>query len=165
MTRIDEWRRSCSALRGDHAEEGRRITMDLRTKYDQAIQVAKSLRMDGSAVEKDGKLHFHGTVKSEDEKNQIWTALKTVPDYQTEVMADIKVAPQAAAAGAGAGAGAQATAAAARTYTVQAGDTLSGIAKQHLGDASKYTKIFEANRDVLSDPDRIKPGQVLKIPT
>jgi nucleoid-associated protein YgaU len=142
--------------------------MDLRTKYDQAIQVAKSLRMDGSAVEKDGKLHFHGTVKSEDEKNQIWNALKTVPDYQREVMADIKVVPQAAAtaaAGAGAGAGAQATGASAgQTYTVQAGDTLSGIAKQHLGDASKYTKIFEANRDVLSDPDKIKPGQVLKIP-
>jgi nucleoid-associated protein YgaU len=142
--------------------------MDLRTKYDQAIQVAKTLRMDGSAVEKDGKLHFSGTVKSEDEKNQIWNALKTVPDYQRDVVADIKVAPQAAAAaaGAGAGAGAQATGAAAgRTYTVQAGDTLSGIAKEHLGDASKYTKIFEANRDVLSDPDRIKPGQVLKIPS
>jgi nucleoid-associated protein YgaU len=141
--------------------------MDLRTKYDQAIQVAKSLRMDGSAVEKEGKLHFNGTVKSEDEKNQIWNALKTVPDYQREVVADIKVVPQAAAAaGAGAGAGAQATGApAGRTYTVQAGDTLSGIAKQHLGDASKYTKIFEANRDVLSDPDKIKPGQVLKIPS
>jgi nucleoid-associated protein YgaU len=142
--------------------------MDLRTKYDQAIQVAKTLRMDGSAVEKDGKLHFSGTVKSEDEKNQIWNALKTVPDYQRDVVADIKVAPQAAAAaaGAGAGAGAQATGGAAgRTYTVQAGDTLSGIAKEHLGDASKYTKIFEANRDVLSDPDRIKPGQVLKIPS
>ena len=141
--------------------------MDLRTKYDQAIQVAKSLRMDGSAVEKEGKLHFHGTVKSEDEKNQIWNALKAVPDYQREVMADIKVVPQAAAAAA-APAPARALrpgAAAGRTYTVQAGDTLSGIAKQHLGDASKYTKIFEANRDVLSDPDKIKPGQVLKIPS
>lgn len=142
--------------------------MDLRTKYDQAIQVAKSLRMDGSAVEKDGKLHFNGTVKSDDEKNQIWNALKAVPDYQRDVLADIKVVPQAAApaaAAAGAGAGAQAGAAAGRTYTVKSGDTLSGIAKEHLGDASKYTKIFEANRDVLSDPDKIKPGQVLKIPS
>jgi nucleoid-associated protein YgaU len=143
--------------------------MDLRTKYDQAIQVAKSLRMDGAAVEKDGKLHFNGTVKSEDEKNQIWNALKAVPDYQRDVLADIKVVPQAAAtatAAAGAGAGAQGGGAAAgQTYTVKAGDTLSGIAKQHLGDASKYTKIFEANRDVLSDPDKIKPGQVLKIPS
>jgi nucleoid-associated protein YgaU len=143
--------------------------MDLRTKYDQAIQVAKSVRMDGSAVEKDGKLHFNGTVKSEDEKNQIWNALKAVPDYQHDVLADIKVVPQATAAAtasAGAGAGAQGGGAAAgQTYTVKAGDTLSGIAKQHLGDASKYTKIFEANRDVLSDPDKIKPGQVLKIPS
>jgi nucleoid-associated protein YgaU len=143
--------------------------MDLRSKYDQAIQVAKSLRMDGAAVEKDGKLHFNGTVKSEDEKNQIWNALKAVPDYQREVQADIKVVPQAAAAtaaAAGAGAGAQTTTGGGGgSYTVKAGDTLSGIAKQHLGDASKYTQIFEANRDVLSDPDKIKPGQVLKIPS
>src|SRR5262245_37444673 len=122
MTRIDEWRRSCSALPGDCAE-GRRLSMELRTKYDQAIQVAKSLSTDGSAVEKDGKLHFNGTVKSDDEKNQIWNALKTVPDYQRDVLADIKVAPQAAAAGAGAAAAApaQATAGAAagRTYTVK----------------------------------------------
>lgn len=139
--------------------------MDLRTKYNQAIQVAKSLRMDGSAVEKDGKLHFNGTVKSEDEKNQIWNALKTVPEYQTDIVADIRVVPQATAtAAAGAGAGGQTLAGVSRTYTVKPGDTLSAIAKEHLGDANKYQKIFEANRDVLSDPDRIKPGQVLKIP-
>ena len=138
MTRIDEWRRSCSALPAIMPKVGG-YRWICAPAYDQAIQVAKSLRMDGSAVEKDGKLHFHGTVKSEDEKNQIWNALKAVPDYQREVMADIKVVPQAAAAaGAGAGGGAQATGAAAgRTYTVQAGDTLSGIAKQHLGDAGK----------------------------
>jgi nucleoid-associated protein YgaU len=135
--------------------------MDLRTKYNHAIQTAKSLRMEGSADEKDGKLYFHGVVKSEDEKNQIWNALKTVPDWQTDIVGDIKVAPQAAAMGAGAGTGA---ASAGSTYTVQAGDTLSGIAKHLLGDASKYNKIFEANRDVLTDPDKIKPGQVLKIP-
>jgi nucleoid-associated protein YgaU len=51
-----------------------------------------------------------------------------------------------------------------RTYTVKSGDTLSKIAKAHLGDASKYTVLFEANREVLKDPDKIFPGQVLKIP-
>ncbi len=51
------------------------------------------------------------------------------------------------------------------TYTVQSGDTLSKIAKQHLGDANAYMKIFDANKDQLSDPDKIKPGQVLKIPS
>ena len=52
----------------------------------------------------------------------------------------------------------------ARTYTVKAGDTLSRISQQFYGNANQYNKIFEANRDQLSDPDKIKPGQELKIP-
>lgn len=51
-----------------------------------------------------------------------------------------------------------------QTYTVAKGDTLSHIAKQFYGSANKWNAIFEANRDQLDDPDRIKPGQVLKIP-
>ena len=51
-----------------------------------------------------------------------------------------------------------------QTYTVQAGDTLWNIAKAHYGEGSKYMDIFEANRDLLSDPDRIQPGQELKLP-
>ncbi len=50
------------------------------------------------------------------------------------------------------------------TYTVQKGDSLSKIAKHHLGDANAWKKIFEANRDVLDDPDKIFPGQTLKLP-
>jgi len=49
-------------------------------------------------------------------------------------------------------------------YTVQSGDSLSKIAKQQYGDAMKYPVIFEANRPMLKDPDRIYPGQVLRIP-
>lgn len=49
-------------------------------------------------------------------------------------------------------------------YTVQKGDNLSKIAKNLLGDGNAWKKIFDANRDVLSDPDRIQPGQTLKIP-
>jgi nucleoid-associated protein YgaU len=135
--------------------------MGLRDKYNHAVQTAKQVRMDGAAEERDGKLHFKGTVNSEDEKNQIWTALKTVPDWQKDVVADITVRPgarsvQPAPAGAS-GAGAT-------TYTVQAGDTLSAISKKFLGNANSYMQIFEANRDQLTDPDKIKPGQVLKIP-
>ncbi|BCT92240.1 hypothetical protein LYSHEL_12640 [Lysobacter helvus] len=52
----------------------------------------------------------------------------------------------------------------ATSYTVVKGDTLSHIAKAHYGRASKWHAIFDANRDVLDDPDRIQPGQVLKIP-
>ena len=99
--------------------------MGLRDKYAYAISQAKG-KFDGSAQERDGKLYFTGSVKTENEKNEIWTAIKT--------------------------------------YTVKAGDTLSAIAKAELGSANAYMKIFEANRDQLSDPDKIKPGQVLKIP-
>ena len=139
--------------------------MGLRDKYSQAVTTAKQLGMEGSAEERDGKLHFNGTVKSEDEKNKIWNALKTVPDWQKEVVADIRVK-----------AGAQPTSAtqsipqptpakaSLKTYTVKSGDTLSEIAKRELGSATKYMDIFNANRDQLNDPDMIKPGQVLKIP-
>ena len=51
-----------------------------------------------------------------------------------------------------------------RTYTVQKGDTLSKIAKEMYGDANKYPAIFEANKPMLKDPDKIYPGQVLRIP-
>ena len=50
-------------------------------------------------------------------------------------------------------------------YTVKSGDTLSKIAKDHYGDAMKYPVIFEANRPMLSDPDKIYPGQTLRIPS
>jgi nucleoid-associated protein YgaU len=128
--------------------------MGLRDKYAYAIQTAKELRMQGSADERDGKLYFHGTVNTQAEANKIWDAIKTIPDWHTEIVADIK------ATGAGAG---QSTAAQ-RTYTVKPGDTLSKIAREMLGDANAYHEIFNANRDQLQDPDKIKPGQVLKIP-
>ena len=60
--------------------------------------------------------------------------------------------------------GGQAQAKAPKVHEVQSGDTLSSIAKQHLGDANAYNRIFEANRPMLSDPDEIYPGQVLIIP-
>ncbi|MEO5962593.1 MAG: LysM and BON domain-containing protein [Thermomonas sp.] len=51
-----------------------------------------------------------------------------------------------------------------KTYTVQSGDSLSKIAKEFYGDAGKYQQIFEANKPMLKDPDKIYPGQVLRIP-
>jgi nucleoid-associated protein YgaU len=52
----------------------------------------------------------------------------------------------------------------AQFYTVKPGDTLSKIAKQYYGNANKYPTIFEANRPMLQNPDKIYPGQVLRIP-
>ena len=51
------------------------------------------------------------------------------------------------------------------SYTVQKGDSLSKIAQQQYGDGQKWKTIFEANRDQITNPDLIHPGQVLKIPT
>jgi nucleoid-associated protein YgaU len=133
--------------------------MGLRDTYNTAIQTAKSLHMQGAAEERDGKLYFHGTVQSQDEANRIWDAIKTVPTWRTDVVADIKAVSTGQS-----GATGTAGNAAAQTYTVKAGDTLSGIAKQLLGNGNAYMQIFEANRDQLSDPDKIKAGQVLKIP-
>jgi nucleoid-associated protein YgaU len=136
--------------------------MGLRDTYSYAIQQAKG-KFDGSAQERDGKLYFTGTVKSEADKNEIWNAIKTIPSWRDDVVADIKVVGGGAAQAGGTAQGAGA-AAAGRTYTVKAGDTLSKIAKEHLGSANDYMRIFEANRDQLTDPDKIRPGQVLKIP-
>jgi nucleoid-associated protein YgaU len=51
-----------------------------------------------------------------------------------------------------------------RTYTVVAGDTLSKIAKHEYGDAAKWHRIYEANKDTIKNPDLIYPGQTFKIP-
>lgn len=134
--------------------------MNLRDKYNHAIQTAKGFGMDGSAEERDGKLYFKGTVANQEQANKIWDAIKTVPTWSNEIVADIKARPAAAAATPPAAA----TSPAHMTYTVKSGDTLSKIAKEYLGDANAYMDIFNMNRDQLNDPNMIKPGQVLKIP-
>jgi LysM repeat protein len=50
------------------------------------------------------------------------------------------------------------------SYTVQPGDTLSGIAEEQLGDANRWPEIFVLNRGIIRDPNRISPGQVLTLP-
>ena len=130
--------------------------MGLREKYSYAIQTAKDLRMQGSADERDGKLYFHGTVGSQEEVNKIWDAIKTIPDWRNDIVGDIKATGVPTATGTAGTAG--------TTYTVKPGDTLSKIAKEKLGDPNAYMDIFNANKGVLTDPNQIKPGQVLKIP-
>jgi nucleoid-associated protein YgaU len=127
--------------------------MGLRDTYAYAIQTAKG-KFHGGAEERDGKLYFKGTVATEAEKNELWTAIKTIPTWQKDIVADIQVTGGPAAA----------APAASKTYTVRAGDTLSAIAKEQLGSAGAFMKIFELNKDQLTDPNVIKPGQVLRLP-
>ena len=129
--------------------------MGLREKYAYAIQTAKDLRMQGSADERDGKLYFHGTVGTQEEVNKIWDAIKTIPDWRNDIVGDIKATGIPTMTG---------TTGTSETYTVRPGDTLSKIAKEKLGDPNAYMDIFNANKGLLTDPNKIKPGQVLKIP-
>src|SRR3954471_9466765 len=101
--------------------------MSLRDKYAYAISTAKG-KFDGSAQERDGKLHFVGSVKSEEEKNEIWNAIKTIPEWRNDVVAEINVTGGGSSSGGGAASRGTSTATASKTYTVKAGDTLSKIA-------------------------------------
>jgi hypothetical protein len=108
------------------------------------------------------KLYIRGEAPSQDAKNKVWDQVKLVDPNYSDLICDISVsesAPQERAMGAGSGSGGH------ETYTVQAGDTLSKIAQRFYNDASEYDRIFQANRDKLSDPNRIQVGQQLVIPS
>ncbi|AMO73999.1 LysM domain-containing protein [Pseudomonas citronellolis] len=94
------------------------------------------------------KVIVSGEAASQEEKEKILLALGNVEGV-AGVEDSISV-PQAAPA--------------ARFVTVKKGDTLSAIAKAEYGNANAYMKIFEANKPMLSHPDKIYPGQVLRIP-
>ena len=135
--------------------------MSLLGTYAYATKIAEG-KFHGTTEEHDGKLVFKGTVGSEADKNAIWDAIKTIPTWRNDIVANIEVNGGSGASAAAAGG--SSTASASKTYTVKTGDTLSGIAKEHLGSAGAYMKIFELNKDQLTNPDMIKPGQVLHLP-
>lgn len=139
--------------------------MAMKEMYAWAVKVSQD-KFHGTIDDRDGKLYFNGTVASEADKNAIWDAIKTIPTWRNDIMADIRVtgAPTQPAAAMPASGPPAARQMEQKMYTVKSGDTLSGIAQAQLGHAHDYMKIFEANRDQLSDPDKIKPGQVLRIP-
>ena len=137
--------------------------MGLRDMYAYTMKVAKD-KFSGTIDERDGKLYLKGTVNTEAEKNEIWNAIKTIPTWQNDIVADIRVTGGTATTTSAGMKSSGAATPTAKTYTVKSGDTLSAIAKEHLGSAGAYMKIFELNKDQLTDPDKIKPGQVLRLP-
>jgi nucleoid-associated protein YgaU len=98
----------------------------------------------------DGRVTASGTASSQEDKEKLLLALGNVDGVES-VDESITVADSAADNEP-------------RFYTVQSGDTLGAIAQRHYGKASQYMKIFEANKPMLEHPDRIYPGQVLRIP-
>jgi len=130
---------------------------ELKQKYAGALAAVKENGVVLSHLHvQDNKLFMQGAAPSEATKNAVWNAIKAANPAYDDITADITIdssLPQPAPA-----------APAEQTYTVQPGDTLSKIAKQFYGNANAYMKIFDANKDQLSDPNKIKIGQELVIP-
>ena len=136
----------------------------LRHKYDGVVKLMHARGVQVATIEMQGqKLLIRAAAPSAEVKNAIWDEIKRVDPSFSDLTADISVTPGAAPAGQGGPSGG--AAAPMKSYTVQKGDTLSKIAKNFYGEANEYRKIFEANKDQLADPDKIQPGQVLRIPS
>ena len=123
----------------------------LKKKYQSVVDYGQKRGVSWKNVHLEGeKLLIRGAAPNDAIKNEVWIKIKDIDPLYEDLTADITIdaslkAPET-------------------TYTVAAGDTLSKIAKQFYGDANKYMKIFEANKDQLKNPDLIKPGQTLRIP-
>ncbi len=122
----------------------------IKAKYQSVLDLGEKLNIkDGDVRVEEGQLKVWGTAKTQYEKNLIWDEIKRIGgESPTDIMADIKVEDESVYA----------------YHTVQSGESLSKIAKHYFKDPMKYTAIFEANRDILKNPDLIHPGQELKIP-
>lgn len=132
----------------------------LKVKYQSVLNFMQSQNVQLLNLNlQENKLFIRATAPSQDVKNKVWDQIKLVDPNYSDLIVDIQ-APAVAAAAAAAG-GPSRTA---RTYRVQPGDSLSKISKEFYGNANQYMKIFEANKDQLSDPDKIKAGMELVIP-
>ena len=143
----------------------------LKQKYQSVINAMGQHQVHLQNVNMQGdKLFIRAEAPSEEAKNRVWDQIKLVDPSYSDLTADVTVNQSAApqqqsqqqqapkTMGAGVGSSGH------RTYTVKSGDSLSKISKEFYGNANDYMKIFEANRDKLSDPDKIQPGQKLVIP-
>ena len=120
--------------------------MALREKYQTLIDAANRGGVSNLSVQEDGNvLRVSGTAPSEEVKQKLWDEYNRIdPDMRSgDLVLNVEV-----------GGGGE-------FYTVQRGDTLSEIGSRH---GVNWREIFEANRDQLKDPDKIFPGQRLRIP-
>lgn len=122
--------------------------MSVKDKYKELTDLATNLGIANLQVrEQDNVLYVDGTAKSAEDKEKLWSAYgKIDPDFRSaDVVMNIEVAEGATT-----------------EYTVKGGDSLSKIGKAH---GVSWEAIFEANRDIIKNPDLIQPGWKLKIPT
>ena len=124
--------------------------MSLQEKYQSLLELANSNGTTYELSEGDGVLHINANAPSDEAKQQLWDEYARIdPDYQSSDLI-LNVSTGSGDAGGGA-----------NTYTVVAGDNLSKIGEKY---GVSWKAIFDANRDIISNPDLIHPGQELKIP-
>ena len=122
--------------------------MSIQDKYREVIDLASELGIENLQVrEQDNVLYIDGTAKSAADKNKLWNAYEKLdPEYRSaDLVMNIEVEEGVS-----------------REYTVEIGDSLSKIGKAY---GVSWQDIFEANKDIISNPDLIQPGWKLKIPT
>lgn len=124
--------------------------MNVKDKYQSVLSLGEQLQVqNGNVTEENGVLKIKGQVKTPYEKNLLWDKIKEVGgDNPSDILANIAVEDTAVF----------------HRHTVQQGETLGKIAKKYYGNAAKYTAIFEANKNILKNPDSIFPDQELVIP-
>lgn len=124
--------------------------MSVKAKYQPVLDLGEQLDVkNGDVTEENGILKVKGETRTQYEKNLLWDKIKEIGGEQpSDIKANITVADTSVYA----------------RHTVKSGESLSKIAKHYYGDPMKYQKIFEANTDILKNPDIIHPDQVLAIP-
>ena len=149
---------------------------ELKTKYQSVLEVIQEEQVSVKNLHlQDDKLFIKGVAPSLEAANKVWDEIKRVNPSANDITADFPVdtsmqvqrpaqqrqqQPQRETEEEQE----EQPTSNLRMYTVKSGDTLSKISKQFYGSPNDYMKIFDANRDQLSDPDKIKVGQELKIP-
>lgn len=124
--------------------------MTVKAKYQAVLDLGEALNIqNGDVAEENGVLKVKGEAKTQYEKNLLWDKIKEIGgENPNDIKANITVADTSVY----------------HRHTVKSGETLSKIAKQYYDNASKYNAIFQANTNILKNPDLIHPGQELVIP-
>ena len=124
--------------------------MSVKSKYQPVLNLGEQLGVkDGDVREEGGVLKIKGMTRTQYEKNLLWDKIKEIGgEKPSDIKANITVEDDSVF----------------HRHVVKSGESLSKISKHYYGDPMKYKQIFEANRNILNNPDLIHPDQVLVIP-